>query len=148
MKNFVAIIPQTASVLEDTISNNIILGDIYDQKKLDEILEKSLVSKFVDNKNLSINDNIHGSTQNLSGGQIQRILIARALYKQPKVLIIDEGFNQLDNETEKQILDRILEIKDLIIIFVYHNFLRKDILDKVYTIKDFKLMKLEKWKKI
>ncbi len=144
MKNFVAIIPQTASVLEDTISNNIILGDIYDQKKLDEILEKSLVSKFVDNKNLSINDNIHGSTQNLSGGQIQRILIARALYKQPKVLIIDEGFNQLDNETEKQILDRILEIKDLIIIFVYHNFLRKDILDKVYTIKDFKLMKLEK----
>ena len=144
MKNFVAIIPQTASVLEDTISNNIILGDSYDQKKLDEILEKSLVSNFVDNKNLSINDNIHGSAQNLSGGQIQRILIARALYKQPKILIIDEGFNQLDNETEKQILDGILKIKDLIIIFVYHNFLRKDILDKVYTIKDLKLLELEK----
>ena len=54
-----------------------------------------------------------------------RILIARALYKQPKILIIDEGFNQLDNETEKQILNSILEIKDLIVIFVYHNFLKK-----------------------
>ena len=142
MKNFVAIIPQTASVLEDTILNNIILGDEYNEEKFNQILGKSLVSKFVDNKYLSINDNIHGSAQNLSGGQIQRILIARALYKQPKILIIDEGFNQLDNETEKQILNSILEIKDLIVIFVYHNFLRKDILDKVYTIKDLKLLKL------
>ena len=142
MKNFVAIIPQSASVLEDTILNNIILGDEYNEEKFNQILGKSLVSKFVDNKNLSINDNIHGSAQNLSGGQIQRILIARALYKQPKILIIDEGFNQLDNETEKQILNSILEIKDLIVIFVYHNFLRKDILDKVYTIKDLKLLKL------
>ena len=63
MKNFVAIIPQSASVLEDTILNNIILGDEYNEEKFNQILGKSLVSKFVDNKNLSINDNIHGSTQ-------------------------------------------------------------------------------------
>ena len=139
MKNFVAIIPQTASVLEDTILNNIVLGDDYNMDTFKETLEMSLVSKFLDNKFLSKNDKIHGSAQNLSGGQVQRILIARALYKQPKILIIDEGFNQLDNETEKKILNNILEIKDLIIIFVYHNFLRKDVLDKVYTIRNFKL---------
>jgi len=143
MKNFVAIIPQSASILEDSILNNITLGDNYDKEKLIEILDKSLVSKFVDNKDISINDKIHGSAQNLSGGQIQRILIARALYKQPKILIIDEGFNQLDNETEKQILDSIFEIKDLIIIVIYHNFLKKDILDKIYTIKDLKLLKIK-----
>ena len=143
MKNFVAIIPQTASVIEDSILNNIVLGDNYDPKKFDEILNISLVSNFVDDKTLSINDKIHGSSLNLSGGQIQRILIARALYKQPKILIIDEGFNQLDNETEQKILKSITEIKDLIIIVVYHNFLRKDILDKVYTLKDCKLVKVE-----
>ena len=143
MKNFVAIIPQTASVIEDSILNNIVLGDNYDPKKFDEILNISLVSNFVDDKTLSVNDKIHGSSLNLSGGQIQRILIARALYKQPKILIIDEGFNQLDNETEQKILKSITEIKDLIIIVVYHNFLRKDILDKIYTLKDCKLVKVE-----
>ena len=50
------------------------------EEKFNQILGKSLVSKFVDNKNLSINDNIHGSAQNLSGGQIQRILIAGEHY--------------------------------------------------------------------
>lgn len=143
MKNFVAIIPQVASILEDTILNNIILGDYYDKEIFNKILDKSLVSNFVDSKNLTINDKIHGTGQNLSGGQIQRILIARALYRQPKILIIDEGFNQLDNETENKILDSIFEIKDLIIVVIYHNFLKKDMLDKIYTIKDLKLSKIK-----
>ena len=143
MKNFVSIIPQMSSIIEDTIVNNIILGDYYDKELLNKILDKSLVSNFVDNKNLTINDIIHVSGQNLSGGQIQKILIARALYKQPKILIIDEGFNQLDNKTENDILDSIFEIKDLIIVVIYHNFLKKNMLDKIYTIKDLKLLKLE-----
>lgn len=143
MKNFVAIIPQTASILEDTILNNIILGDYYDKESFNKILDISLVSNFVDSQNLSINEKIHGSGQNLSGGQLQRILIARALYKKPKILIIDEGFNQLDNKTENKILESILEIKDLTIIVIYHNFLKKDMLDKIYTIKDLKLLKIK-----
>jgi ABC-type bacteriocin/lantibiotic exporter with double-glycine peptidase domain len=132
-----------ASILEDTILNNIILGDYYDKEIFNKILDKSLVSNFVDSKNLTINDKIHGTGQNLSGGQIQRLLIARALYRQPKILIIDEGFNQLDNETENKILDSIFEIKDLIIVVIYHNFLKKDMLDKIYTIRDLKLSKIK-----
>ncbi|OUX37089.1 MAG: hypothetical protein CBE33_04075 [Candidatus Pelagibacter sp. TMED273] len=142
IKNLVAIIPQSASLLEDTILNNIILGDKFDKEKFNDVLKKSHVDDFVNSKNNSPNDQIHGSGLNLSGGQLQRILIARALYKEPRILIIDEGFNQLDNATEEKILKNILSIKDLIIIVVYHNFMKKEILDKVYSIKNSKLLKI------
>jgi hypothetical protein len=53
-----------ASILEDTILNNIILGDYYDKEIFNKILDKSLVSNFVDSKNLTINDKINGTGQN------------------------------------------------------------------------------------
>ena len=58
----------------------------------------------------------------MSGGQIQRISIARALYNSPEILVFDEATNSLDEDTEKNIINEILALKDRCTIFlVTHN---------------------------
>jgi ABC-type multidrug transport system fused ATPase/permease subunit len=73
----------------------------------------------------------------LSGGQRQRIGIARALFKKSKVLILDESTSSLDTETEKNILDRLLILKNKItIIIVTHRLATLKYCDKVFEIKN------------
>ena len=60
--------------------------------------------------------------KNLSGGQIQRIGIARALYQNKDILIFDEATNALDESLEKKIVENIIQLKnEKIIIFITHN---------------------------
>jgi ABC-type bacteriocin/lantibiotic exporter with double-glycine peptidase domain len=72
----------------------------------------------------------------LSGGQRQRIGIARALFKNSKVLILDESTNSLDSETEKKIFEKLLILKNKItIIIVTHKLATLKYCDKVFEIK-------------
>ena len=86
--------------------------------------------------------NIHSSSLNLSGGQIQRISIARAIYRSPDILIIDEGFNQLDNENEKKIMQSLLKIENLTVIMIFHNISNENLLNKIYLLENHNLRKI------
>ena len=82
----------------------------------------------------------------LSGGQLQRIGLARCLYRDPKILLLDESTSALDTDTENKILKNISEL-DLTVIFVTH---RKDSLsfcDKVYNLENHNFKDNEKFKK-
>ena len=57
----------------------------------------------------------------ISGGQKQRISIARAIYKDPQIIIFDEATNNLDEKTEIEIINEILKLKEKTIIFITHN---------------------------
>jgi ABC-type bacteriocin/lantibiotic exporter with double-glycine peptidase domain len=73
----------------------------------------------------------------LSGGQIQRLGIARAIYQQKEVLVLDEATNSLDENTEKDILKNILKIKNKpTIIFVSHKSSNFDICNKIIDLKN------------
>ena len=134
--NKIGIIPQNPTMLETSIRENILLGE----KEIEEKLYKSLNIAGLNNfSEKDLNKNIHSSSLNLSGGQIQRISIARAIYRSPNILIIDEGFNQLDNENEKRVMQNLMEIKDLTIIMVYHNIFNENLLNKIYLIENHKL---------
>ena len=80
----------------------------------------------------------------LSGGQMQRIGIARALYKSPKILIFDESTSSLDIETEKTLLNNILKNKNkMTFIFISHRTSNLDKADLVYNIKNGEISKSE-----
>ena len=82
----------------------------------------------------------------LSGGQLQRIGLARCLYRSPKILLLDESTSALDIDTENKILNNISKL-DLTVIFVTH---RKDTLsfcDKVYNLENHNFKHDEKFKK-
>ena len=73
---------------------------------------------------------------NLSGGERQRIILARTLLSEFKILILDEGTNQIDIELERDILNNILKsFKDKTLIFVSHRDNNKDLFDKIVKLE-------------
>lgn len=140
-QRLVGYVPQNIYLLDDTIASNIAFG--VDQKDIDlTIVEK--VSKIA-NLHEFIVDELPKKYQTiigergvrLSGGQRQRIGIARALYHNPKVIILDEATNALDNQTEKAVMDAVNNLgNDINIILITHrlstvkNFDRIFLLDK------------------
>ena len=118
-------VPQSIYLLNDTLKNNIAIGEFdeeIDIKRINRVIKESRLEEFVNKLPKGLNSLISESGINLSGGQIQRIGIARALYRQPKILIFDEATNSLDNKTEKEFMRIVNNLsKKKIIIFVTHN---------------------------
>ncbi len=134
-------IPQNANLNEDNIRENIAFGEkkeLIKNIKIKKILKRVNLEKFSNKLYTEISD----SNLNFSGGQIQRIGIARSLYHDRSLLILDEATNSLDSETEKKILLDLKKIKkNKIIIFISHREMKKDYFDKIYEIKKGKIIK-------
>jgi len=132
-------ISQNPSILEGTIKENIILDKEYNKEYFYKCIEISGL-KFVLKNLKGFDQKIHGSNSNLSGGQIQRVLIARALYRKPKLIFIDEGFSQLDKTSEIEILNKMLKIQNITIIMIYHKISNKAFLNKIYKFNNKKII--------
>jgi ABC-type multidrug transport system fused ATPase/permease subunit len=118
-------IQQNTYLMNDSIKNNIAFGlnnlEINDLH-LKNSINISQLDDLVNELPLGIETAIGERGIKLSGGQRQRIGIARAIYKNPKILIFDESTNSLDPETEKKILDNFKKFKDdKTIIIISHN---------------------------
>ena len=119
-------VPQNTFLLDDTIKNNITLKlnhEPFDQKNFELSLKLSKVDEFLGKFQKREETQIGERGNRLSGGQVQRIAIARALYNNPDILIFDEAFSALDKNLEENLIETI--IKDLAkiktIIVVSHN---------------------------
>ena len=142
LKEIISIIPQKTILMEATLKENIILNKDFNEEKFDEILKLTKLDELVKNLPQREETHIHSSNHNLSGGQIQRISIARALYRSPKILIVDEGFNQLDSKIEEALLKNILGIKNLTVIIIYHKITNDELIDKKFLIENYQLKRL------
>ena len=108
----VAYISQNPFFLDDTIKNNIAYAEEEpDEKKLLECIKFSQLESLIDNLENGINNLIGEDGARLSGGQLQRLAIARALYKDFNILILDESLNALDINNETKIIDILSELK-------------------------------------
>ena len=143
-RNTIAYVPQFSFLIDDTIEANIAFG--VHNSKLDKNLIRDLLSitflqKELSNRNKDVGKIIVGERGiNLSGGQIQRIGIARALYKKPKILLLDEPTSSLDLKTEKNIIDMIFNIPNLTLIIVSHRKTSLEKCDKIFTLSEGKLL--------
>ena len=127
-------------MMEATIKENIILNQSFDEKKFKKVIDICQLNDFLNTLLDRENSYIHSSNLNLSGGQLQRISIARAMYRNPKILLIDEGFNQLDKNVENIVSENILSIKDLTVIIIYHKIISDKLINKKFYIKEKKLI--------
>lgn len=113
-KNLIGYVPQNVFLTDDTIRNNIAFGcediDINDQL-INKALIDSNLDKFINSLPLGLNTFIGEKGVKISGGQKQRIGIARALYRNPEILIFDEATSALDTETENLIIESINSLK-------------------------------------
>ena len=101
---------QDGYIFSDTIEKNIALNDTeIDKEKLDFALYVSNLQHFVKKLPFGLKTKIGNTGTGLSGGQKQRILIARAVYKNPQILLFDEATSSLDSTNEKVIMNRLNE---------------------------------------
>ncbi len=139
-------IPQSIFMLDGTIAENIAFGNEMDEEKIQKALEESQLADYVKSLPQKAETAIGERGIRLSGGQIQRIGIARALYNDPEILVFDEATSSLDNETESSIMEAINHLhgkKTMIIIA--HRLNTIEGCDLVYEVSDGKIKKNEKY---
>jgi ATP-binding cassette, subfamily B, bacterial PglK len=99
-------VPQSIYLSDDTIKNNIAFGELPDQidaSRIDAVVEQAQLADMLARLPEGLDTIVGDRGARLSGGQRQRIGIARALYRNPPILILDEATSALDNETEREI---------------------------------------------
>ncbi len=138
-------VTQKTFLTDDSIRNNIIFGENenFKNQKFEEALKLSNLDKLIDKLPDGVNTIVGESGVRLSGGQVQRISIARALYNSPEILVFDEPTNSLDEETEKKIISEIFELKGKCTIFlVTHNRQLTTKCDQTYLVEKNTLIKI------
>lgn len=140
-------IPQMIFMLDDTIKNNICFGvakENISEEDLWKALEEASLADFVKELPNGVETEIGERGVRLSGGQRQRIGIARALYRNPSILVFDEATSALDNETEAAIMESIhgLHGKKTMII-IAHRLSTIEACDTVYRVENGKIMQEE-----
>lgn len=139
-------VSQHVTLIDDTIKNNIALGipekDI-DINKINEVIKKTNLKEFIETLQNGIETEVGEKGVKLSGGQIQRIGIARAIYADPEILCFDEATSSLDYETEDDILKMILSVKhNKTIIIVAHRLKTIENCDQVIELSNGKIVKI------
>ncbi len=139
-QKLIGYVPQDIYLIDDTIKNNIAFG--LDSKNIDEQLvlnsiKLAKLEEFVNSLEKKENTVVGNRGIKVSGGQKQRIGIARALYNDPKVLILDEATSSLDTGNEKQIMDEVYKAsKDRTLLVITHRHSSVINCDKVYLLDE------------
>ena len=156
-KKILAIVAQEPILNSGTIEDNITYGvDTYTQKDFEYACELSNVNKFVNNINNNDNNNNDNNNLNngyktlvgergmqVSAGQKQRIAIARALIKHPKIIIFDEATSALDSKNEKEVqnaIDNIIKKELVTIIIIAHRLSTVKNADNIFVLKNGKII--------
>ncbi len=111
----IGLISQDNYLIDDTLKNNIVFlneGDTVDKAKLDDAVFYSGVSEFLNELKNGLETKVGEKGSVLSGGQIQRIGLARLLYRDPEVFILDEFTNSLDPKNEDFILEKLKQLQN------------------------------------
>ncbi|MDC0944028.1 ABC transporter ATP-binding protein [Candidatus Pelagibacter sp.] len=134
-------VPQQIFLFDDTVESNIAFGqdpELIDQEAVEKAAKIANIHEFIENElPLKYKTQVGERGIRLSGGQKQRLGIARALYHNPKILVLDEATNALDSQTESLVLKEIKKIKkDRTIITITHRINSVKDYDKIIYIEE------------
>ena len=138
-------VPQSVYLTDDTIKKNIAFGlleEDIDNNLIKQAVEKASLSKLLSSLPEGLETIVGEKGIRLSGGQQQRIGIARALYRDPEILVLDEATSSLDQTTEKKIMESINFLKrKKTLIIITHRLSTVKNCDKVFFIEEGKIIK-------
>ena len=144
-QNIVTFLSQDTFLIEDTIKNNITLSSDQniDNIKLEKAIQLACADKFIKDLPGQLDYMVGTHGRKISSGQKQRIVIARAFYDAREILVLDEATNAIDESTEKEIYQNIIDEKgSKTIVIVSHNKSNLSFCDNKYEIKDGSIIKL------
>ena len=134
-QHHVGFVPQEPVLFETSLLENILVGREYSQGRIEKVLSMVRLSGLIERLPWGLDSIIGKHNIKLSGGEVQRIMLARALYSDPDFLVLDEATAHLDKNTESGILLELLKT-DMTILLVSHkeDLLREFKWDKVIEI--------------
>ena len=136
----ISYVPQDIFLADSSFAENIAFGlkkEDLDIHRVKDCAKRAMISDFIEKTSLGYETNVGEKGVRLSGGQCQRIAIARALYKNNKILLFDEATSALDNKTESELMDSIENLShELTIIIIAHRLSTVKVCDKVFSIED------------
>ena len=136
-------VPQNVVILNQSLRENILFGanrKVYSDKDIKNILIQTELDKFLKKMPNGLSQIINEDGHNISGGEKQRIGIARALLSGPDVIILDEATSNLDSTTEDKILKMINNLNKTVVI-ISHRVNTLNFCDKIYNIENNTLEK-------
>ena len=134
-KKNLSYIPQSPSIFQTTIRENITLfEDNIDTEKYEKALKLSRLD-FVNNLLDKDKNILSENGDNISGGQLQRIFLARAIYTNKNILIFDESTNELDSKTENEIIDDIIKLPQTILLITHKEEIKKKF-NKIFQVEN------------
>lgn len=137
LRKNITYISQQEFLFTDTILNNITLREDISHEEFLNAIKMTLVDEIINNEQLSYDKLIEENGFNFSGGERQRIILARSILKKSNIFIFDEALSQIDVERERKILKNLFKYFDnKIIIVISHRFNNKDLFDRCFRIKE------------
>ena len=142
LRNIISIVSQDSILFNDSIYNNIKIGNLNATKEdIINAAKAANAHEFILKCEDSYQTNIGNSGEKLSGGQKQRISIARAILKNPEILILDEATSSLDSESENLIQDALTNLmKDRTSLVIAHRLSTIENADNIIVLKDGKII--------
>jgi len=135
IKNNICYVSQDEYLFSDTIKNNILLYKSVSEKDIKKALKVTEMDKMLKNKNINLNYLLEENGHNLSGGERQKILLARTLLRKIDFIIFDETTSEIDLETERKIIKNIQTEYKKTLVFISHRNQNKDLFNKQVFLK-------------
>ncbi|MDR2781675.1 MAG: peptidase domain-containing ABC transporter [Holosporaceae bacterium] len=141
LRKHFGVVSQTGVLFKRSVAENISLG--FPERTREEIIEAAVCAgahEFISKLSLGYETVVEERGANFSAGQRQRIMIARAVVRKPKILIFDEATTALDPQTEGEVLKNLFEVaKENTVIMISHQNAFKQYLDRAVEIKNGKI---------
>jgi ATP-binding cassette subfamily B protein len=143
LRDRVSVVPQKIDLFSGDVTYNIAIGEFNpDIEKIITICKKLGILSFIENLPNGFETHLGENGAALSGGQKQRIAIARALYKDPKILILDEATSSLDSASEQYVQDTVkyLRQNDKTVVLIAHRLSTVFMADKICVLENGELV--------
>ena len=143
-RNHLGCVMQEGYIFNDTIANNIAIGvDIIDKERLVYASDVANIKEFIEDYPLGYNTKIGMEGVGMSTGQKQRLLIARAVYKNPEMLLFDEATSALDANNEKEIMEKLdVFFKNKTVVVIAHRLSTVMNADQIVVLEKGKIVEI------
>ena len=144
LRKLVSYVPQSITLIDSDVKEFFYYfnNKEIEENKINYFLDMMECSSFLGTKSDRINVYLGDKGMKISGGQKQKIVLAAALSREPELLILDESTNALDLMSEKSILKKITDNKNLTLICISHKLPKDKIFDKIYKVENNNLVLL------